>query len=137
MTPHALLASSTHDTTSQVRPTDLLLSPAPNTTGTTDPRSNAAAKLRREWRVLSGTRIAVQDQNTVRPADAREIRRGDFVEVLATVVIEERWQYNTKDVLGPPIISSELICWKVPNPGLFQEEFPTSGQRVRLFRRFK
>ena len=57
-----------------------------------------ASNLRRKWRTTQAVRIVVQEQNTIRQANAREIRKGDFVEVLATVDISERWRYNKKEV---------------------------------------
>ena len=60
-------------------------------------------KLRHEWRAGTAVRVAVQDQNTIRQANFREIRRGDFVEVLATMDINERWRYNKKEV---------FVTWK-------------------------
>lgn len=57
-----------------------------------DPENNLAAKaatVNRQWRVVGGLQIGVQSQNEVRAAVPREIRRGDFVDVTATLSISQ------------------------------------------------
>ncbi|KAI0087681.1 hypothetical protein BDY19DRAFT_907136 [Irpex rosettiformis] len=66
-----------------------------------DPMNNyvtQATAMRREWAVVNGVRIGVQEQNVVRRASAMEIRKGDFVDVTATLSIRVKRQYNSKQV---------------------------------------
>ncbi len=75
----------------QVRPGDKgLVAP---TIDVADKRSVEAAKLFRQWKLAEGVRIGIQEGGKLQPADHRAIRRGDFVDVVATLNI-----VNKRDV---------------------------------------